>query len=384
MRTSTQAIARKRKSVFLVAAVSTLFIFGCTPSEQPPPDATEATGETSAPVVRSGIPDLDSSGWATNPEDYGMTAREFIRAETHSFFADFIGRAGINNFHHFPTLATMEDTWVVSPNNDTFYSIAIVNTTNGFTLQVPEVGERFLSIQIIDEDHLTPFHLYGGGDREFSADQFRTDYIAVGLRIGTDGTAEDIAYIVEALHPDVTISGTADIDSMPRPDREAMLKVRAAMLEQYAKLPNIFGVMQADPADVEDWEIFTYVTAGAWGLSMDQHAMYTPYSPEGAIGGECWIGTFPPVPAEEFFSITAYGPDLFLMSNENNIVSSTRGAVIEPDGKFTVVFGGEDCRGTAPNFVYTPEDGWSFLLRAYRPRVEEFKAYEMPTLQRVN
>ena len=32
----------------------------------------------------------------------------------------------------------------------------------------------------------------------------------------------------------------------------------------------------------------------------------------------------------------------------------------------------------------TSEDGWSFLLRAYRPRVEEVKAYEMPTLQRVN
>ena len=116
---------------------------------------------------------------------------------------------------------------------------------------------------------------------------------------------------------------------------------------------------------------------------MDEHAMYIPYAPEGAIGGECWIGTFPPVPAEEFFSITVYGPDMFLMTNENNIVSSGRGAVTEPDGSFTVVFGGEQCRGKAANWAYTPKDGWSFLLRAYRPRVEEFKAYEMPTLQRV-
>jgi hypothetical protein len=90
--------------------------------------------------------------------------------------------------------ATAEDTWVVSPNNDTLYSIAVVNTTQGFTLRLPDVGERFLSIQIIDEDHLTPFHLYGGGDRQFSADQFRTDYVGIGLRIGTDGTAEDKAY----------------------------------------------------------------------------------------------------------------------------------------------------------------------------------------------
>ena len=29
-------------------------------------------------------------------------------------------------------------------------------------------------------------------------------------------------------------------------------------------------------------------------------------------------------------------------------------------------------------------DGWSLLLRPYRPRVEEFKAYQMPTRRRVD
>ncbi|MGI9262200.1 MAG: DUF1214 domain-containing protein, partial [Woeseiaceae bacterium] len=65
-------------------------------------------------------------------------------------------------------------------------------------------------------------------------------------------------------------------------------------------------------------------------------------------------------------------------------VSSTRGAITEPDGSFTIVFGGEQCRGKAPNFAYTPEDGWSLMLRAYRPRVEEFMAYEMPVLTRID
>jgi hypothetical protein len=112
--------------------------------------------------------------------------------------------------------------------------------------------------------------------------------------------------------------------------------------------------------------------------------MYSIYTPEGAVGGECWIGTFPPVPAEEFFSVTVYGPDKFLMTNENNVVSSIRGAVTEPDGSFTIVFGGKQCRGKAPNWIYTPKDGWNLLLRAYRPRVDEFKAYKMPALRRIN
>ena len=92
------------------------------------------------------------------------------------------------------------------------------------------------------------------------------------------------------------------------------------------------------------------------------------------------LATFPPVPVEAFFSITVYGPEKYLMSNENNIVSSNRGVVTNDDGSFAVAFGGNECRGKAPNFAYTPKDGWSLLLRAYRPDVEAFRAYEMPEI----
>jgi hypothetical protein len=69
------------------------------------------------------------------------------------------------------------------------------------------------------------------------------------------------------------------------------------------------------------------------------------------------------------------------MSNENNIVSSNRGVVLNDDGSFTVAFGDKDCRDLAPNFLYTPEDGWSFLMRAYRPDVEAFRAYQLPEIK---
>ena len=335
-------------------------------------------------VARAELPDIDSSGWAADPVNYGMTAAEYINAEAHAFFANFIGRAGINHFTHFKTLASPDDTWVVSPNVDTLYSVAIVNAAEGFTLEIPDTGKRFISIQITDENHITPLHLYGGGARRFTADQFETDHVGIGLRIGTDGTPEDIATIVETIQLQTKITGAKQDDSLPRPDLNTLLRVREAMIVQYSKLPNTFGVMQTHTRDVRDWEVFTYATAGAFGLSMDQHAMYAIYTPEGAVGGECWIGTFPPVPAEEFFSVTVYGPDKFLMTNENNVVSSIRSAVTEADGSFTVVFGGKQCRDKAPNWIHAPQDGWSLLLRAYRPRVAEFKAYQMPTLRRID
>ena len=142
--------------------------------------------------------------------------------------------------------------------------------------------------------------------------------------------------------------------------------------------------MQPRTALVEDWEFFTYVTAGAWGLSADANAMYTPYALPGAEGDTCYIATYPPVPVEAFFSITVYGPEKYLMSNEHSIVSSNRGIVINDDGSFTVVFGGPECREKAPNYAYKPEDNWSLLLRAYRPDFEAFKTYEKPALVKVD
>lgn len=327
------------------------------------------------------IPDnIVSNGWDVNPEDYGMTAKTYIQSETRAFFADFIGRSAINSFYHFTNLSTAEDTWVVSPNNDTIYSIATVNATKGFTVEIPDIGDRFVSIQIVTENHMTPFYYYESGPRSFSADDFDTDYVVVGVRMGTDGTEEDVAYVTSKLQSQYAITGAADQDNMVRPDLDLLAKVRAPLIEAYNKLPNSFGAMQKYTKDVRDWEYFTYVTAGAWGLSEDENAMYAIGGPEDALGQKCYTATFQPVPVQAFDSITLYGPDNYLMTDEDNIVSSNRGVVNNDDGSFTVAFGAEECRELAPNYANTPKDGWSLLLRAYRPDVEAFKAYDMPDI----
>ncbi len=126
---------------------------------------------------------------------------------------------------------------------------------------------------------------------------------------------------------------------MIRPDLDQLAKVRAPLVAAYNKLPNSFGAMKKHTDEVEDWEYFTYVTAGAWGLSEDENAMYAIGAPENAKGGKCYTATFPPVPVKTFYSITLYGPDNYLMSNEDNIVSSNRGVINNDDGSFTVAFG---------------------------------------------
>lgn len=300
------------------------------------------------------IPQLDSSGWATDPNDHRMNAKEYIHAEVHAFFHDIVGRTGsVNTFFHFPGLSPASDKFVVSPNNDTVFSFVIVNARDGFTLELPDLGDRFMAIQIVDENHMTPFYLYGGGSRRFERDQFESDYLALYVRTGTNGAPEDVKTVIDVLQPQYKIVGAQDVFDIPKPDLDRMLRVRQALVKEYGKLTTTSGAMQSKTDLVKDWEFFTYVTAGALGLSADENAMYTPYALPGAKGGTCYVATYPPVPAKAFFSIAVYGPEKYLMSDQDNIVSSNRGVTTNDDGSFTVVFGGRDCRDKAPNFAYT-------------------------------
>jgi hypothetical protein len=67
---------------------------------------------------------------------------------------------------------------------------------------------------------------------------------------------------------------------------------------------------------------------------------------------------------EAFWSITVYGSDGF-MKSDNNIVNSSS-ARFNPDGTFTVHFGSEESCGDVPNRLDVSE-GWNFLMRVYRP-----------------
>lgn len=73
------------------------------------------------------------------------------------------------------------------------------------------------------------------------------------------------------------------------------------MMVEYDKLEGTFGTMRETTDQVEDWERFTYVTAGVCGLSADENAMYKPYGLANVKGGECYTAIYLSVPAKAFF-----------------------------------------------------------------------------------
>jgi hypothetical protein len=378
--------------LFGVLLVST-FLVACGEQAQEPavqePTAQEPVAqEQTADEILAAV---DTSDWKVRPEDYGFTVQEYLHAEHDLFMSNMLGRGAGNNFFHFTELVDKDDTWVVSPALDHLYSVFVIDTREGVSITLPDVGDRFLSLHLQDANHIFVAYLFDAGGRtvHFEAEDFDTPFVIGGVRTGTIGTPEDIRHIVEELQPQYKIeAGSNDFSSIEAPDVEEVLKLRAALVAEYDKLPDTYGTVSYDIRDVTDWEKKIYTIAGAWGLSPEDTAMYPAYALPGAKGNQCYEGSYPPIPSREYFSITVYGQDKYLMSNEHNVVSSRRPNFKgNTDGSFSVVYGGMDCKEIADergvNFLYTPEDNWSFLMRNYAPEVEAMKRYEMPEIKPV-
>lgn len=348
-----------------------------------------AIGARDGRTAEEVIAGIDSSGWVVDPVPHGMTAMEYEHGEAERLLTAFQQRAGgVNAFFHFPGLTRHGDTWVVSVNNDTIYSVAVVDAREGFSVEVPAVGERFVSLHIQDFNHTFVDYSWDSSTHSYDADEIDTEYVLVGLRIATNGTDEDQAFVHSTLHPQVRIAAPSAVPFEPTIDPQLTQRVRSALMPAYEQLADSYGTMKYDIRAVDDWEKWTYTVAGQFGLSPEDTAMYPPFAPADTKGGTCYSASFDPVPARAFFSLTVYDADRYLMSDEHSIVSSNRpGFVVRPDGGFDVIFGGMDCKAIAEargaNFAYTPHDGWNGLLRAYQPDVEEMKRYRMPELQHV-
>jgi hypothetical protein len=207
--------------------------------------------------------------------------------------AAFQQRAGgVNRLFHFPGLTRFGDNWVVSVNNDTVYSVAVVDAREGFTVEVPEMGERFVSLHVQDFNHTFVDYSWSSGTHCYAAGEVDTDYVLAGLRIATTGTEEDEAVIRGSLQPQAAIVAASAIPFEPHLDPAATRRVREALLPQYERLTDTYGTVKYDIRAVTDWETWIYAVAGQFGLSPEDTAMYPPFAPPGTRGDVTYRASF--------------------------------------------------------------------------------------------
>jgi hypothetical protein len=325
-------------------------------------------------MKKKGVIKVESTRLGDREADINVTPDTYIRAETDRQFAEILKMAGgINRFYHFRSPTPLDKQNVVRMNRDTLYSMGVVDTSKGATINVPELPiDRYASVYLVDNDHYCPFVIYTAGTHELPRD---TKYLALGIRIQVFNPKDpDEIALVNKLQDQFIITANST-DPLPEFKWDPQsLKSWTAQYEKDSAQYSSWKGMQGPRGKVDE-KARHIAAAAAWGLFPEWDATYLNYS-----GGHdpkiCHMATYKVPENNAFWSITVYGNDGF-MKTENNIVNSSN-VNLNADGTFTVYFGSKELCGDAQNRLDVTE-GWNFLMRVYRPGASVLDgSYKLP------
>jgi hypothetical protein len=301
----------------------------------------------------------------------------FNRAETNRMFAALLERCGgLNRWHHDREFASLDHQPVIRQNRDTFYSVAVVDISQGATLALPDGGRRYLSAMVVNQDHYINKVLHDAGDYQLTVESYETPHVVVGVRMLVDPNDPDDVRAVHALQDELQLaSGSAEPFVMPDYDEASFTATRNSLLE----LAKGIGGFDRAFGSREDVDPVRHLigTAAGWGGLPETEAFYFGVNPDLPIGH--YQLTAHEVPVDAFWSISVYNAAGFFAPNDRhayNVNSVT--AARNDDGSITVHFG--DCGDDRANCLPIM-DGWNYLVRLYRPHTQVLDGtWSFPTI----
>jgi uncharacterized protein DUF1254 len=126
-----------------------------------------------------------------------VTADNFVRAESDLYFGGVVKDGGLGKFFHNREPTPIDHQTVVRMNRDTLYSGALFDLDAGpVTITLPDPGERFMSMQVIDGDHYTQDVIYRPADHTLTRGGVGTRHVVAPVRILVDPSdPKDVAAV---------------------------------------------------------------------------------------------------------------------------------------------------------------------------------------------
>ncbi|QEL19954.1 DUF1214 domain-containing protein [Limnoglobus roseus] len=305
---------------------------------------------------------------AEEPNPRPVTVNNFIRAESDLYFSAIaLKEGGFGKFEHKRELSPIDRQTIVRLNRDTLYSAAVFDLDAGpVTITLPDAGKRFMSMQMISEDHYTLPAIYEAGRHAVTREVIGTRYALVGIRTLVDPMNPKDMDQARALQDEVKVEqksrGTFVV---PKWDPVSQKKVRDALIVLGATLTDTrraFG--RRDEVDPIPRLISAATT---WGGLSSPDAIYLNCTPPKNDGKTGYTLTVKDVPVDAFWSVSLYNAEGYYQKNDLGAYSlNSITAKRDSDGSVTVHFGGS--KDAVNHLPIVP--GWNYTVRLYRPRKE--------------
>ena len=297
-----------------------------------------------------------------------VTPDNFARAESDMQFMTVVKRGGFGRLtheHDFPPAGRQSAPWA---DGDVLRSRAVFDLELGpVTVTVPPAGDRFVSLEALDEDHYTVGMFYGPGSYTFSFDNVSTRYVLIVVRIMVDPTRRADLARVHELQEAITVSrhgGGRFV--IPNWDPVSQAKVRVALQllgNTVSGDDRTFGTRdEVDPIR------HLIGTATQWDRCPPRDIAFLHAVPRKNDGRTIHRLAVGHVPVDGFWSLSIYDTNGHFLSESHegrtiNSLTAPRAA----DGSIIVQFGG--CEQGFDNCLQIAK-GWCYVVRLYRPRAE--------------
>ena len=296
-------------------------------------------------------------------EPVKVTFDNFVGLESARMFAGIAAAAaGSNRWNHNHVPTSIDGQTVIRMNRDTLYSAAIIDVSQGATISIPDAGERYISVMLVNESHHINKVLHAEGTYELSAQELGSDFVLAAARILVDPEdPADVAAVNDLQRQLALTSVGGGQFALPAYDEASFAATSGAILELAKGLDGLAGCF----GSAQDVDPIRHLlgTALGWGGLPEQEAYYLNVTP-GLPVGEYTL-TVGEVPVDGFWSISLYNEDGYFSENAagaytiNNITGRRN-----DDATITVRFGGD---GSLPNTLPIMP-GWNYMVRMYRPR----------------